>query len=173
MIFAYRRYPAKRALSAMRKHGGKGPFGRIPLIYELTHMAISGKGIIWFCINSLWPIEAIWPNRSGSILAQVMAHCLMAPSHYLILCRFQWGPLTVTWGQLEILQPSIIGICLNLRSTYLKKMFKSSRSRWVNPVWMLMATWLGLCVIQLQCVCTHISFLLIKSFTQIISVKWL
>ena len=29
----YRGYPAKRALSAMRKHGGKGPFGRIPSIY--------------------------------------------------------------------------------------------------------------------------------------------
>ena len=28
----YRWYPAKRALSAMRKHSGKGPFGRIPSI---------------------------------------------------------------------------------------------------------------------------------------------
>ena len=26
----YQGYPAKRALSAMRKHGGKGPFGRMP-----------------------------------------------------------------------------------------------------------------------------------------------
>ena len=28
-------YPANRALSAMRKHGGKGPFGRIPSRYEM------------------------------------------------------------------------------------------------------------------------------------------
>ena len=32
-IKAYRGYPAKRALSAMCKHGGKGPFGRITSIW--------------------------------------------------------------------------------------------------------------------------------------------
>ena len=35
----------------------------------------------WF--NSLWPSDAIWQSRSGSTLAQVMAWCLMIPSHYL------------------------------------------------------------------------------------------
>ena len=34
-------------------------------------------------INSLWPNDAIWRQRFRSILAQVMACCLMAPSHYL------------------------------------------------------------------------------------------
>ena len=34
-------------------------------------------------INSLWPSDAIWWQRSGSTLAQVMACCLTAPSHYL------------------------------------------------------------------------------------------
>ena len=33
--------------------------------------------------NSLWPREAIWHHRSGSILAQVMACCLNAPSQNL------------------------------------------------------------------------------------------
>ena len=37
-------------------------------------------------INSLWPSNTIWRWRSGSTLAQVMACCLMAPSHYLNLC---------------------------------------------------------------------------------------
>ena len=37
-------------------------------------------------VNSLWPSDAIWPHRSGSTLAQVMAWCLMAPSHYLNQC---------------------------------------------------------------------------------------
>ena len=37
-------------------------------------------------VNSLWPSDAIWPQRSGSTLAQVMACCLMAPSHYLNQC---------------------------------------------------------------------------------------
>ena len=36
--------------------------------------------------NSLWPNDATWRHRSGSRLAQVMACCLMAPSHYLSQC---------------------------------------------------------------------------------------
>ena len=39
-----------------------------------------------FPINSLWPSDVIWWHRSGSTLAQVMACCLMAPSHYLSQC---------------------------------------------------------------------------------------
>ena len=39
------------------------------------------SGLIVF--NSLWPSDAIWRQRSGSTLAQVMACCLRAPSHYL------------------------------------------------------------------------------------------
>ena len=38
------------------------------------------------CINSLWPSDAIWRQRSGSTLAQVMACCLTAPIHYLNQC---------------------------------------------------------------------------------------
>ena len=38
------------------------------------------------CINSLWPGDAIWQHRSASALAQVMACCLTAPSHYLNQC---------------------------------------------------------------------------------------
>ena len=37
-------------------------------------------------LNSLWPSDAIWRHRSGSTLAQVMACCLTAPSHYLNQC---------------------------------------------------------------------------------------
>ena len=38
----YRGYPAKRALSAMRKHGGLGPFGRIPSICMRTCVPEAG-----------------------------------------------------------------------------------------------------------------------------------
>ena len=38
------------------------------------------------CVNSLWSSDAIWQHRSGSPLAQVMACCLTAPSHYLNQC---------------------------------------------------------------------------------------
>ena len=37
-------------------------------------------------VNSLWPSDAIWRQRSGSTSAQVMACCLTAPSHYLNQC---------------------------------------------------------------------------------------
>ena len=46
-------------------------------------------------VNSLWPSDAIWRQGSGSTLAQVMACCLTAPSHYLnqcwlIISEVQW-----------------------------------------------------------------------------------
>ena len=50
-----------------------------------------------FCsgLNSLWPSDTIWRHKSGSTLAQLMACCLTAPSHYLnqcwlIISRVQW-----------------------------------------------------------------------------------
>ena len=52
--------------------------------------------IIWLPdIKSFWPSDTIWQQRSGSTLAQVMACCLTAPSHYLNQCwliinKVQW-----------------------------------------------------------------------------------
>ena len=37
-------------------------------------------------LNSLLPSDAMWQHRSGPTLAQVMAWCLMAPSHYMNQC---------------------------------------------------------------------------------------
>ena len=37
-------------------------------------------------VNSLWPSNTIWRHRSGSTLAEIMACCLTAPSHYLNQC---------------------------------------------------------------------------------------
>ena len=37
-------------------------------------------------INSLWPGDAPWRHGTRSTLAQVMACCLTAPSHYLNQC---------------------------------------------------------------------------------------
>ena len=46
-------------------------------------------------VNSLGPSNAIWWQKTGSTLAQVMACCLTAPSHYLnqcwlIISEVQW-----------------------------------------------------------------------------------
>ena len=46
--------------------------------------------------NSLWPGDPIWRHGTRSTLAQVMACCLTAPSHYLnhqcwlIISKIQW-----------------------------------------------------------------------------------
>ena len=39
-----------------------------------------------FRLNTLWPSHAIWHLRSWSTLIQVMASCLIAPSHYQNQC---------------------------------------------------------------------------------------
>ena len=49
-------------------------------------------------INSLWHSDAIWGQRSGSILDQVMACRLMARSHYLNQC---WLLSKVPWHSSE------------------------------------------------------------------------
>ena len=57
-------------------------------------MALLGHNeLIWYFLtlplfNPLKPSGAIWGNNSGSTLTQVMACCLMAPSHYLNPCWF-------------------------------------------------------------------------------------
>ena len=37
-------------------------------------------------VNTLWPSDTIWHQRSWSTLFQVIAWCLMAPSYYLNQC---------------------------------------------------------------------------------------
>ena len=51
----------------------------------ISSISIIYGNTIWN-INSLWPSDTIWLHRSGSTLAQVMACCLTAPSHYLNQC---------------------------------------------------------------------------------------
>ena len=46
-------------------------------------------------INSLWPSDTIWRHKSGSTLAQEMACCLMAPSHYLNQSSLTISPVTL------------------------------------------------------------------------------
>ena len=50
-------------------------------------------------LNSLWPSDATWCPRSGSTLAQVMACCLMAPSHYMNQCWLNIKDVSFTWEQ--------------------------------------------------------------------------
>ena len=55
------------------------------------------------CVNSLWPSDAIWWHRSRSAMAQVMAWCLMASSHYLNHC---WCTISnIQWHSYNIYYP--------------------------------------------------------------------
>ena len=80
-------------------------------------------------INSLWPSDTIWPHRSWSTLAQVMACCLMAPSYYLNQCWLiiitdQWqGQLHQRYSSHQSRKSA--SICLN------KNAFKSPMGQWV------------------------------------------
>ena len=74
--------------------------------------------------NSLWPNDAIWGHRSGSTLAQVMACCLMAPSHYLNqftnvdLSSLRSNEICLRAISQEISYPSITYVSSNI--TYLR-----------------------------------------------------
>ena len=84
-------------------------------------------------VNSLRPSDAIWRQWSWTTLAQVMACCLTAPSHYLNQC---WLIIRgVLWHTSE---SSFAGIAQGIDSGYefekdiLKNIFKSPRGQWVN-----------------------------------------
>ena len=79
------------------------------------------------------PSDAIWRQWSWTTLAQVMACCLTAPSHYLNQC---WLIIRgVLWHTSE---SSFAGIAQGIDSGYefekyiLKNIFKSPRGQWVK-----------------------------------------
>ena len=73
--------------------------------------------LVWslWKFNSLWPGDAIWRHGTRSTLAQVMACCLMAPSHYLNQCWLITSK--VQRHSSEIPQPPVTEISLKI--TYL------------------------------------------------------
>ena len=84
--------------------------------------------------NSSRPSDAIWWQWSWTTLAQVMACCLTAPSHYRNQC---WLIIRgVLWHSSE---NSFAGIAQGINSGYefekhiLKIIFKSPRCQWVKP----------------------------------------
>ena len=92
-------------------------------------------------VNSLRPSDAIWRQWSWTTLAQVMACCLTAPSHYLNQC---W---LITRGVLwHTSESSFAGIAQGIDSGYefekdiLKNIFKSPRGQWVKCILHCVAT---------------------------------
>ena len=57
-------------------------------------------------VNSLWPSDVIWRQRTWSTLVQVMACCLTAPNHYLNQC---WLIISdVLWHSQEMITISTL-----------------------------------------------------------------
>ena len=86
-----------------------------------------------FIINSLWPRDAIWRQISGSTLAEVLACCLVAPSHYLkqcwlIISKVKWHS---SMGNLTR-DISALNHWNYLKNQVPKMPFKFPRGLWVN-----------------------------------------
>ena len=98
--------PALVQIMAWRRSGDK-PLSEPMMVSLLTHICVTRpQWVKRFCstciisvitkaysmsydktsLNSLWPSDAIWQHRSGSSLAEVMACCLAASSHYQSQC---------------------------------------------------------------------------------------
>ena len=90
-------------------------------------------------VNSLWPSDTIWWHRSRSTLAQVMACCLTAPSHYLnqwwlIISEVQCNLLRVIWQ--DIIPTTNHW---NYRENFLSKIFFNHlKGQWVKALWHFM-----------------------------------
>ena len=86
--------------------------------------------------NSLGPSDAIWRQRSGSTLAEVMACCLTAPSHYLNQCWFIIS--TVEWhsSKAKFTRDKLAINHWNYLENQVPKIsFKFPRGQWVNLEW--------------------------------------
>ena len=84
-------------------------------------------------INSLGPSDAIWRWTSWSTLVQLMAWCLMAPSHYLIQC---WLIISkVLWHSSEdiiIRSFEDTNQWSKIEDYIFKIILRSPRDQWVN-----------------------------------------
>ena len=82
-------------------------------------------------VNSLRPSDAIWRHRSGSTLAQVMACCLTAPSHYLNQCWLIISKVLRHSSEGNFVRDTPATIHKNWLENYQPK-FKSPRGQWVE-----------------------------------------
>ena len=95
------------------------------------------------CVNSLWPSDAIKQQGTESTLAQVMAYCLTAPSHYLNQC---WLVISkVLWHSSDgiVMRRSEDTNQQNKIENYIFRIaFRSPRDQWVNHYYHNMIHWI-------------------------------
>ena len=163
----------KVIMSAVLWHS---PEGNISVPYDISLEITNLKSLMhlknqW--VNSLWPSDAIWRQMSGSTLAQVMACCLTAPSHYLNQCwliirKVEWYASKGKFTR----DNSAINHWNYLANQVPRISFKFPRGQWVKRkitvskgVW---THWTVLCIIkqhfpQLQFALIPLSLILILS----------
>ena len=86
-------------------------------------------------LNTLWTGDAMWHNRTGSTLAQVMACCLTALNHnmyqcWLIISKVQWKPLDGFFTR----HTPAINYYNYLEINLSQISFKSPRGQWVTSI---------------------------------------
>ena len=117
----------------LQRHIGQN----VSYLSKIIHLHISfwKRHIFLQCfqVNSLGPSDAIWRQRSGSTVAQVMACCLMAPSHYqnqcwLIISKVEWHSSKGNFTR----DTSAVNHWNCLKNWVPKMSFKFPRGQWVN-----------------------------------------
>ena len=128
----------------------------LPCAYFMGHTVVTNCSPP---LNSLRPSDAIWRQWFWTTLAQVMACCLTAPSHYLNQC---WLIIRgVLWHTSE---SSFAGIAQGIDSGYefekdiLKNIFKSPRGQWVKCHFTTSLCWRRRWVIDVHCHITRVLF---------------
>ena len=83
--------------------------------------------------NSLWPSDAIWRHRSRTTVAQVMACCLTAPSHYLNQCWLIICEVLCHWPVSNCTMHAQATIWCNVFENYTFKITATSpTAQWIN-----------------------------------------
>ena len=114
------------------------PHDAIMTLCAATIMATSATAlprimVTTYSFNSLWSSDAIWRQGSGSTLAQVMACCLTAPSHYLNQCwlitsKVQWHSSGGNFTR----DTSASNYQNKIEKYLIVILFKSSKGQWVK-----------------------------------------
>ena len=89
-------------------------------------------------INSLWPSDALWPQRFGSTLAQGTACCLTAASHNLSQCWLETLDMHCRTNLKEL--HNIWHLKIALISLIFETFLRSLNGQWVN-LWSSHAMW--------------------------------
>ena len=105
------------------------------------------------CVNSLWPSDAIWRDRSMSTLAHVMAWCLMAPSHYMNQCWLIISQVCYSHKSNFIGIAQDVDLGNKLVNCIFLIIFPSARGQWVSS---LRPKQCGQCFAEDTCICIYL-----------------